>query len=129
MPTKKIPTDEDAPALGHRPFDALQGLRATLPQAPSPTPPIVAPALSPAAAAFLDKVVVRHERKGHGGKTVTVIAGVAPSSRTALCAELKKAFGCGARVEGDDLVLQGELVDRTVTILQARGARRVIRGS
>ncbi|MBM4279287.1 MAG: translation initiation factor [Deltaproteobacteria bacterium] len=78
---------------------------------------------------FLDKVVVRHERKGHGGKTVTVVSGIAPAARDALCGALKKALGCGARVEGDDVVLQGELVDRAIAFLQARGAKKLVRGS
>jgi translation initiation factor 1 len=78
---------------------------------------------------FLDKVVVRHERKGHGGKTVTVVSGVAVAARGDVCSALKKSLGCGARIDGDDVILQGELVDRVVAFLQARGARKIVRGS
>ncbi len=78
---------------------------------------------------FGDKVVVRKERKGHGGKTVTVVAGVAPAFVDALCAEMKKALGCGARVDDGAVVLQGDLVDRAAAFLEDSGARRVVRGS
>jgi translation initiation factor 1 len=130
--TKKIPTDQPPSSLGHNPFSGLQGLRAALPTSPSATadasvtPP---PTVEKASKEFLDKVVVRHERKGHGGKTVTVVSGIAPSAREGICGALKKSLGCGARVDGDDVVLQGELVDRAIAFLQARGAKKVVRGS
>jgi translation initiation factor 1 len=126
---KKIPTDSAPTTLGHNPFGALQGLRGVMPDGPSSSP---APAPTPApakAVEFAEKVVVRHERKGHGGKTVTVVSGVLPAARDVLCAAMKKALGCGARVDGDDVVLQGELVDRAVAFVQARGAKKVVRGS
>jgi translation initiation factor 1 len=131
MGKKAIPTDPPPSSLGHNPFAGLQGLRAALPSTPE-TPETTTTATAktaPAPKDFLDKVVVRHERKGHGGKTVTVVSGIAPSARDALCGALKKAMGCGARVEGDDVVLQGELVERAIAFLQARGAKRVVRGS
>ena len=107
------------------PFDKLAALRDALPpgDAPAPTP-------QPAKARkrFLEKVVVRKERKGHGGKTVTVIAGIAPGALDELCGELKRALGCGARVEDGAVVLQGELVERAVAFLEGKGAARVIRG-
>jgi translation initiation factor 1 len=131
---KKISTDAPSSSLGHNPFSGLQALRAALPEAPDTTTsksPSGETTLASTTAAkeFLDKVVVRHERKGHGGKTVTVVSGIAPAARDALCGALKKALGCGARVEGDDVVLQGELVERAMAFLQARGAKRIVRGS
>jgi translation initiation factor 1 len=129
--TKKIPTDQPPAALGHNPFASLQGLRTALPEAPTKTAATTTSttATEKATKEFLEKVVVRHERKGHGGKTVTVVSGIAPAARETLCGALKKSLGCGARVDGDDVVLQGELVDRAITFLQARGARKVVRGS
>ena len=131
--SKKIPTDQPPSSLGHSPFAGLQGFRATLPEAPAAAPvgspgPAAPPSAKPAKE-FLEKVVVRHERKGHGGKTVTVVSGVAPVARDAVCAALKKSLGCGARVEDADVVLQGELVDRAIAWLEARGARKIVRGS
>jgi translation initiation factor 1 len=126
----KVDTQATPTTLGHNPFAALQAVRDALPEGPVPSSrPTTATAATTATKEFLEKVVVRRERKGHGGKTVTVVSGVAPAAREAVCAALKKALGCGARVEGDDVVVQGDLVDRCVAFVEARGARRVVRGS
>jgi translation initiation factor 1 (eIF-1/SUI1) len=125
---KKIPTDGAAGSLGHNPFGALQGLRAALPDNPPP-PSAAAPPSSPPTKEFAEKVVVRHERKGHGGKTVTIVTGVVAAARADVADALKRGLGCGARVDGDDIVLQGDLVERVSALLVARGARRVVRGS
>jgi translation initiation factor 1 len=129
MGRKQIPTDAPPTTLGHNPFAALQGVRASLPSAPAPSPSSSAPPSSPPPREFAEKVVVRHERKGHGGKTVTVVSGVLPAARQDVADALKRALGCGARIDGDDVVLQGELVDRAIAFLQARGVRRIVRGS
>jgi translation initiation factor 1 (eIF-1/SUI1) len=126
--TKKIPTDPPDAPLGHNPFGALQGLRSALLQTAPEAAATRAPFRGPAKE-FLEKVVVRYERKGHGGKTVTVVSGVAPAARDTVCAALKKALGCGARVEGDDVIVQGELVERAISWLETRGARNIVRGS
>lgn len=107
------------------PFAKLAGLRGQLP----PGEPTRAPqAPRRERALFLDKVVVRFTRKGHGGKTVTVVSGVALHALEELCGEMKRALGCGARVEDDAIVLQGELVERAVAFVEKRGAKRVVRG-
>jgi translation initiation factor 1 len=110
------------------PFARLAALRDSLPAGeapPAPAPPKSASERS----LFLDKVVVRFTRKGHGGKTVTVVTGVAPHALAALAGELKRALGCGARVEDGAIVLQGELVERAVAFLEKKGAARIVRGS
>lgn len=109
------------------PFAKLAALREQLPPGEAP-----APAARPEARArpmFLEKVVVRFTRKGHGGKTVTVVTGVAPAAVDELSSEMKKALGCGARVEDGAIVLQGELVDRAVAFLEKKGAKKIVRGS
>lgn len=112
------------------PFDKLAALRDQLPPGQSPSAQAPKDAAKEAAAPrlFLDKVVVRKERKGHGGKTVTVVVGIAPRFLDELCGELKRALGCGARVEEGAVILQGELVERAVAFLEKKGAKRVIRG-
>ncbi len=109
------------------PFHKLAALREGLPPG---EPPKDAPAHGAKAAPrlFLEKVVVRKVRKGHGGKTVTVIAGIAPAFLEPMCGELKRALGCGARVEDGAVVVQGELVERAVAFLERKGATKVIRG-
>lgn len=106
------------------PFDKLKDLRASLPPGQAPAKP--AAAVKPP---FLDKVVVRFTRKGHGGKTVTVVTGIAPHAIEGLCLQLKKSLGCGARVEDGAVVLQGDLVDRAVSFLEKKGAGKIVRGS
>ena len=57
---------------------------------------------------------VHAEKKGRGGKTVTVIEGVAlpDTALKTMVKQLKKSFGCGAFVEGGNIVLQGNIVAR-----------------
>ena len=106
------------------PFDKLKELRDALPPGEPP-----AKIVKPAKPIFLEKVVVRFTRKGHGGKTVTVVSGVAPYALEGMCTELKKGLGCGARVQDGDVVLQGDLVDRTIALLEKKGAKKIVRGS
>src|ERR1051325_1638345 len=91
------------------PWDALEGLRSSLPPgdarrdtAAPPTGPKVA------------RAVVRMERKGRGGKEVTVVEklGLPEKELETWCRELKQALGCGGAVDGDAIVLQGDLRTR-----------------
>jgi translation initiation factor 1 len=77
------------------------------------------------------KIVVRHERKGHGGKTVTIVEGLKlPAAQLELMARtLRKAFGCGARVDDGRVVLQGDLTTAVAGWLRGRGAARVTLGN
>jgi translation initiation factor 1 len=43
----------------------------------------------------------------------------------AWCKALKQALGCGGSVDGDMIVLQGDLRTRVPAILEARGVGRV----
>lgn len=112
------------------PFAKLAALRDALPAGPEATPreqPAPADPRSP----FAGKIVVAHTRKGRGGKTVTTIEGVRGDARFRddLARELKRALGCGAAVEGDRIVVQGEQLARVKSFLEARGARRVVLGT
>jgi translation initiation factor 1 len=72
-----------------------------------------------------DRVVakLRMEKKGRGGKTVTVVFGLPNNSEflKSLCGELKKACGCGGAVTEDGVELQGELRERVRPILEKKG--------
>lgn len=107
------------------PFASLGALRDALPSQPASHSP--APK-EPPKPALPSKVVVRRERKGHGGKTVTAVAGIPAGQRDTLCDALKKALGCGGRVEGDEIHLQGEIVDRVVEVLEKKGFPKIVRG-
>jgi len=77
------------------------------------------------------KIVLRRERKGRGGKTVTVVEGakLPPSGLGALARELRRALGCGASVEGATIVVQGDVAARIEPWLRARGVPQVVVGS
>ncbi len=118
--TKKRPADN--------PFAALAGLRDRLPPGEAPVAAPPPPAAPPAAAARGPaRAVVRYERKGRGGKEVTLVDKLAlPESDLAgWCRELKRALGCGGMVEGAVIVLAGDQRTRLPGLLEARGVRRV----
>jgi translation initiation factor 1 len=66
---------------------------------------------------------LRMEKKGRGGKTVTVVYDL-PHNRaflTTLCQELKRACGTGGAVADDTIELQGDLRERVRAVLLAKG--------
>jgi translation initiation factor 1 len=70
------------------------------------------------------------ERKGRGGKEVTVVdkLGLGPAALEAWCRDLKQALGCGGSVDGALIVLQGDLRTRVPAVLTARGVGKVTVG-
>lgn len=77
------------------------------------------------------KIVVRRERKGHAGKTVTVIEGLKASAEQleTVAQLLRKALGCGAWMADGRVMLQGDRASAVEAWLRARGAARVIVGN
>jgi translation initiation factor 1 len=66
---------------------------------------------------------LRMEKKGRGGKTVTVVDGL-PNNATFLedlCQELKRACGTGGSASDGAVELQGDLRDRIREHLLAKG--------
>jgi translation initiation factor 1 len=128
----KRPKDPPPPAPPPRFHAPFEGLRARLgvpgaPVVPEPTAAAAEPPPAPAAKPGPARAVVRFERKGRGGKAVTVVEklGLAPRELEAWLSDLKRALGCGGQVEGDSMVLQGDLRERVRAQLEARGVRRV----
>jgi translation initiation factor 1 len=133
------------------PFDALEKLRdrlpvgtpaqnETKPVAPEPAPPSGGPrpqgsarpqdAAAPkikSASGGPARAVVRLERKQRRGKEVTVVEklGLKMSELEAWCKQLKQAMGCGGTIEGDAIVLQGDLRTRLPDVLTKLGVRNV----
>jgi translation initiation factor 1 len=70
------------------------------------------------------------ERKGRGGKEATIVdkLGLAPAELETWCRELKQALGCGGSVDGDTIVLQGDLRQRLPAVLTAKGVAKVTVG-
>jgi len=69
------------------------------------------------------KVRVRCERKGHGGKTVTVISGLPldVATLTTLAGELKRRCGCGGTIKAGEIEIQGDHAELLLSELLKRG--------
>jgi len=68
-------------------------------------------------------VRVQREKKGRGGKTVTVISGLEGDKKVLsdLCKKIKKRFGCGGAVKNWTIELQGDLAEQSVKYLEELG--------
>lgn len=119
--------------LTHSPFASLkgtvEGTAGVPPAAPDPPPE------AGAAPSGSGRIEVRRERKGRGGKTVTLVSWLAGApdqgALAALARQLASALGAGARVEdGGAITVQGDQVERTIEALVARGrTETIIRGT
>ena len=120
---------------GDKPFHNPFGALAKLTGVPAPEPAASEPALAPATsdtpaksvAKTIPKVVVRMERKGRGGKEVTVLEqlNLAPIIRERWLKDLKATLGCGGVIEGNDIVLQGDHRKRLPAVLAKKGVKNV----
>lgn len=68
-------------------------------------------------------VIVRWERAGRGGKSVTLVEGVRahPEGLAALLKTLKTRLGAGGAIEKGALVLQGDQRERLCALLPTLG--------
>jgi translation initiation factor 1 len=66
---------------------------------------------------------LRMEKKGRGGKTVTLVDGLPNNAAflKELCSELKRACGTGGAVADAGIELQGDLRDRVREVLEKKG--------
>lgn len=69
------------------------------------------------------KLSVRKEKKGRGGKTVTVVEGYQgnPQTLEALCKKVKQQCGAGGAVDKKTFIIQGDKADQVVKILIKEG--------
>lgn len=121
-PSRMIACAMTKPKDSSSPFAALDALRAKLPPGPPKPPPKLIEKKPPA------RAVVRYERKGRGGKEVTVVEKLElkPNELQLWCSDLKAAMGCGGSVDGEWIVLQGDLRARLPAVLSAKGVVKVI---
>ena len=109
-------------------FVALESLKGSLPKgedrAGETTPAQSAPALA-------GKIVLARERSGRGGKTVTVVSGLRLDDRALeeLVRRMRKALGTSGTVEGERIVLGGDITGRVEKWLREAGAKRVVIGN
>lgn len=122
-PDRPGPAEPAAPNA----FAALAALRGTLPEGHSDEPA----AQDAGAAPFAGKIVIARERKGRGGKTATLVRGVALAGAAleAFAREMRQALGTGGGVEGEAIVLAGDQSARAAEWLRARGAARIVIGN
>lgn len=73
------------------------------------------------------KAVVRMERKGHGGKEVTVIDQLGLNERDLerWMKQFKSSLGCGGSVDGATIILQGDHRERLKVLLADRGVKKI----
>ena len=73
------------------------------------------------------KLSIRRERKGRGGKTVTILSGLSGSQKGTekLVRHWKKRLGRGARIEAGQVVVQGDCGEQLRELLIQLGAKRV----
>lgn len=102
---------------------------ASAPVAPTPAPPPPQVLDPTAELRFPDKVHIRQETKGRGGKTVTRLSGIQVSQLAEVASRMRKSLGCGATVEGEDVILLGALEERARAWLIAQGAKRLSQGN
>lgn len=135
--SSKVVFSSDPAAGPPSPFAALGSLAAGQPPAQpaaSAAPPSAQPARNPAAAvpALQGNTPVRvgRERKGRGGKTVSVITGVMSreAGRQALLKLLKNKLGTGGALEDDTILIQGDHRQRIVEILNELGYKAKVAG-
>ena len=121
--------DQPTPAApaAPNPFAALASLRGTLPEGAGDEP---AEAGS-TDVRFAAKLVIARERKGRGGKTATLVRGVALTGAAleTFAREMRQSLGTGGGVEGDAIVLAGDQSSRAAQWLRERGATRIVIGN
>ena len=118
MSKKSLP--RETPALAHQPFASLGARMPSLTQSdPSITPPEVPKSPS--------RAVVRLERKGRGGKEVTIVEQLGLDARQSgeWLHAIKAALGCGGADKDGTWVLQGDQRKRACEWLRARGVTHV----
>lgn len=124
--SKKLRDASSTPTAG--PFNsAFAGLAARRDELPVGEPPKAKPA--PVEKASQGKpVVVRYERKGHGGKEMTRLERLElkPADLTKWLKEAKQALGCGGVVDGDTILLQGDQRERAAAWLAKRNIRTTV---
>ncbi|MBI5534646.1 MAG: translation initiation factor [Deltaproteobacteria bacterium] len=119
----KKPLPQPTAGPFNNPFAALKDRMGALPAGSTSQP--ATPEATPART--VPRAVVRYERKGHGGKEVTLIEKLelGEEELARWLKEAKSALGCGGTVAAGALVLQGDQRERVKAWLEARGIAKV----
>ena len=116
--------------LKHNPFAGLKGGAGDAPSAATP-PSHKAEHKAEKKRVVHERITVRLERAGRGGKAVTIAEGPGFTGRKldGLAKEIARGLGLGARVEGSTLVVQGDQRERLRDWLSAHGFASVALGN
>ncbi len=119
-------TPPNSPGLGGLGDLLIQaGLEASEPSdEPAPPPEKT---VSPARPRAPRRIAIQTSRKGRKGHTVTLIRHLPDEDLEAWTQAARRALGCGAKVEGNMIVLQGDLGDRAAEWFTAQGVQQVSR--
>jgi translation initiation factor 1 len=73
------------------------------------------------------RAVVSYERKGRGGKEVTLVElrGLGDGELERWLSELRRELGCGGFIDGERIALSGDQRQRLRALLEDRGVGRV----
>jgi translation initiation factor 1 len=118
--------------LTHNPFAALKAGNSAEKKTLEPAAGLVLPSPGPQsgvtvkakpAEAKPKRVVLRMERKGHGGKEMTRIEKLTLTSTLleVWLKEIKQSLGCGGVIDGEDLLIQGDQRDRLAAFFTKKG--------
>ena len=129
--THKISTSSEA-EFGSSPFAMLDG--SGLPEV-SPPPIIDVKASIKKKSSVLgrgERLEIRREKSGRGGKTVTTVRGFPASlnkeKREKLLKQLKNSLGTGGTWSGDEMQLQGDRRAEVVEWMRVLGFRPILAG-
>ncbi|MFO0560903.1 MAG: translation initiation factor [Polyangiales bacterium] len=116
--------------MKNNPFAKLASLREALPPGAAPEAHDAPKPVAAAENKAPPRAVLRYERKGRGGKEVTLIEQLALSEAELdeWCREARKALGCGGSVEGTAIALAGDQRKRLTEWLTRRGVKKVVGG-
>ncbi|MEO0796186.1 MAG: translation initiation factor [Verrucomicrobiota bacterium] len=126
---KKRISTEGGDDLAANPFASLTG--EGLPQQSTPAPKPKAQAQGKAAKPKKrGRVDLMRQKGGRGGKVVTILSGegmnhTGPQELDAMLKHFKTRLGCGGKVQGKTVELQGDVRDAVEPELTAKGYRVV----
>jgi uncharacterized repeat protein (TIGR03833 family) len=121
---KEVIVASDGSALTHNPFAGLASLKVEAKGPPTTTVVVREPRREPTAPVRPSKIRMRLETRGRSGKAVTRIEGAPVENLEVVASKLKKALGCGATIEGSDILLIGSLVERATQWFERAGDLR-----
>lgn len=122
--TRKVPLTSGPSAGGFGALLRAKGLEASA--AEEATAATVESAVEADGLVGWPRAVLRIERKGRGGRTVTRVEGLPEAQLAELARAMRRGLGLGTSVDALDVVVQGDQRERVAAWLTAEGVKRVV---